>query len=131
MRLKVLMPTQVVVDEQVNKVVAEAENGSFGLLPRHVDFVAPLAPGLLSFESSDGREEFLAVDEGVLVKCGSEVLVSTRNAVRGADLGHLRETVETRFRQLEDRERATRSALARLESSVVRRLMELADHGAE
>jgi len=131
MRLKVLMPTEVVVDEQVNKVVAEAANGSFGLLPRHIDFVAPLVPGLLSFESSQGGEEFLAVDEGVLVKCGSEVLVSTRNAVRGADLGHLRATVEARFRQLEDRERATRSALARLESSVVRRFMELADHGAE
>jgi F-type H+-transporting ATPase subunit epsilon len=125
MNLKVLLPTQVLVDERVGKVVAEAENGSFGLLPRHVDFVAPLVPGLLSFVTEEGREEFLAVDEGLLVKRGEEVLVSTRRAVRGADLGRLREVIDREFRTLEDRERLTRTALARLESDIVRRFMEL------
>ena len=131
MRLKVLTPTAIVVDAEVSKVVAEAANGSFGLLPRHIDFVAPLVPGLLSFESSEGDEEFVAVDEGVLVKSGSEVLVSTRNATRGADLGHLREAIEGQFRHLEERERLTRSALARLESSMVRRFMQLGEQWYE
>jgi F-type H+-transporting ATPase subunit epsilon len=125
MRLKVLLPTRVLLDEQVTKVVAEAVNGSFGLLPRHIDFVAPLVAGILSFETEDGSEQFLAVDEGILVKHGAEVLVSTRQAVRGGDLGHLRVTVEQQFRLLEDRERMTRSALARLESNIVRRFMEM------
>jgi F-type H+-transporting ATPase subunit epsilon len=125
MNLRVLLPTHVLVDEPVHKIVAEAENGSFGLLPRHVDFVAPLAAGLLSFLTEDGREEFVAVDEGMLVKRGAEVLVSTRRAVRSADLGELRRIVEREFRVLEERERLTRTALARLESDIVRRLMEL------
>jgi F-type H+-transporting ATPase subunit epsilon len=38
-RLKVLLPSRVLLDEEVQKVVAEAANGSFGMLPRHVDFV--------------------------------------------------------------------------------------------
>jgi len=125
MRLRVLLPTKVLLDEPVRKVVAEAENGSFGLLPRHVDFVAPLVPGLLSFEAEDGAERFLAVDQGILVKNGSEVSVSTRRAVCGGDLGQLRETIEHEFLSLEDREKLTRSALARLESDIVRRFMEL------
>ena len=131
MRLKVLLPTEVLVDEEVRKVTAEAENGSFCLLPRHIDFVAALAPGLLSFEGAEGNEEFLAVDEGTLVKCGSEVRVSTRNAIRGADLGSLRETSERRFRDLDERERLTRSALAKLETSIVRRFMELGEPRSE
>ena len=125
MKLKVLLPTEVLIDEEVTKVIAEAENGSFCLLPRHIDFVAALVPGLLSFESSKGREEFLALDQGILIKCGPEVLVSTRNAVRGPDLGMLKQTVEENFRVLDEREKMARSAFAKLEANFIRRFMEL------
>lgn len=125
MKLKVLLPTEVLVDKEVTKVIAEAEDGSFCLKPRHVDFVAAIVPGLLSYELTDGREEFLAVDEGVLVKCGSEVMVSTENAVRGPDLGSLKETVEKQFSTLDDKERMTRSALVKLEANFVRKFIEL------
>jgi F-type H+-transporting ATPase subunit epsilon len=125
MQLQVLVPSQVFLDEEVTKVVAEAGNGSFCLLPRHVDFVASLVPGLLSFQTIHGQEEFLAIDEGVLVKSGQSVTVSTRNAVRGADLGQLRRTVERQFRALGERDRLSRNALAKLEASFVRRFLEL------
>lgn len=125
MRLKVLVPTQVMVDEPVQKIVAEAENGSFCLLPRHIDFLAALVPGLLSFISESGTEAFLAVDEGILVKQGSEVLVSTRQAIRGGDLGRLRQTVTEEFEVLDDRERVYHSALVKLEANILRRLLEL------
>ena len=130
MKLKVLLPTEIMVDEEVTKVTAEAGNGSFCLLPRHIDFVAALAPGLLSFvKADDGSEEFLAVDEGVLVKCGPEVLVSTPKAVRGPELGSLRQTVDRTFKVLTDQERKARSALANLESNFIRRFLKLEEHG--
>ena len=130
MKLKVLLPTEIMVDEEVTKVTAEAGNGSFCLLPRHIDFVAALAPGLLSFvKADDGSEEFLAVDEGVLVKCGPEVLVSTPKAVRGPELGSLRETVDRTFKVLTDQERKARSALANLEANFIRRFLKLEEHG--
>ena len=50
MRLRVFLPMKILVDQDVTKVVAEAENGSFGILPKHVDFVAALTPGIFSFE---------------------------------------------------------------------------------
>jgi F-type H+-transporting ATPase subunit epsilon len=127
MKLKVLLPTEVLIDLEVSKVCAEAENGSFCLLPRHIDFVAALVPGLLSIETESGQETFLAVDEGILVKCGPEVLVSTRHAVQGPDLGDLKKTVEQEFRVLDEREKQTRSVLARLEASFVRRFIKLED----
>jgi len=124
MRLKVLLPTEVLVYEEVTKVIAEAENGFFCILPRHIDFVAALVPGLLSFEM-EGEEEFIAVDEGILVKCGSEVSVSTRSAVRGAPLGRLKETVEKEFRIIDERQKMACSAMAKLEASFVKRFIEL------
>jgi F-type H+-transporting ATPase subunit epsilon len=126
MRLKVLLPTMVLLDENdVTKVIAEAQNGSFCLLPRHIDFVAALVPGLLSFERDGIDEEFLAVDEGILVKCGTDVNVSTRNAVRGPDLGTLKRIIDEQFRTFDERQKMMRSAIARLESNLVRRFMEL------
>ena len=129
MNLKVLLPTEVLVQEDVAKVTAEAYNGSFCLLPKHVDFAAALVPGILSFETAGGREAFVAVDEGILVKCGEEVMVSTRNAVRGPDLGQLRRSVEERFKVLDDREKTARSAMGKIEAGFVRRFLEIQRHG--
>lgn len=128
MRVKVILPTEVLVNEEATKVTAEAEHGSFCLLPHHIDFIAALVPGLLSLETPEGGERFLAIDEGILVKCGSEVLVSTRNAVRGMNLGALRQTIEEQFLVLDDREKKARSAAAKLEANLVRRFMELKEH---
>ncbi len=129
MRLKVLLPSHVLVDEPVRKVIAEAENGHFCLLPRHVDFVAALAPGILSWLSCEDEERFAAVDEGILVKCGTDVLVSTRNGVLGDQLGRLRQTVDDVFRRLDEQERKSRTALARMEADFARRFWELGRHG--
>lgn len=129
MKLKVLLPTEVFVEEDVTKVIAEAHNGFFCLLPKHVDFVAAIVPGILSFETNGGREVFLAVDEGILIKCGQEVFVSTRNAVRGPDLGQLKRTVVKKFEALDEREKTARSAMTRIEAGFVRRFLEIQGHG--
>ncbi|KHE92991.1 MAG: F0F1 ATP synthase subunit epsilon [Candidatus Scalindua rubra] len=125
MKLKVLLPAEVLIEEEVVKVIAEAEDGSFCMKPKHVDFVAALVPGLLSFETTSGREEFLAVDEGTLVKCGADVLVSTTNAVRGPNLGTLKDTVEKQFMVVDEGQKSARSAVAKLEANFVRKFIEL------
>lgn len=128
MRLRVLAPTHLAVDREVDAVVAEAIDGSFCLLPHHVDLVAPLATSLLAYRA-DGEETFLAVDGGTLVKCGDEVLVSSPRVVSGPGLDDLRTTIAASFRTLEDRERTARAALARLETDLLRRFVELEHHG--
>jgi F-type H+-transporting ATPase subunit epsilon len=90
--------------------------------------VAALVPGLLSFVSAEDREEFLAVDEGILVKCGPQVTVSTRNAVLGPDLGMLKQTIEEQFQVLDEHERVARSAVVKLETDLVRRFIEMEKH---
>ena len=125
MQLRLMLPTEVLIDEPVVKGIAEAYNGEFCLLPRHIDFTAALPPGVLRFFTADGEESFAAIDSGVLVKCGQDVLVSTINGVRCADLGQLQGLVEARFLTLDDAERKARAALARLEAGTLRRFRDL------
>lgn len=127
MRLEVLIPSRVVVQEEVSAVVAEGREGCFGILPRHVDYVSPLIPGILLYRrEEDGGERILALDQGILLKVGSEILVSARDAVTGDDLRTLRSTVEERFQRLDEKERQARSALATLEARFIRRFLEQA-----
>jgi F-type H+-transporting ATPase subunit epsilon len=127
MNLKILLPAEILLDREVTKINAEAENGYFCLLPQHVDFTAALVPGVLSYESQ-GQDHFLAVDGGTLVKRGQEVLVSIRNAVRGPELGKLKEVVEEQFEELDEKEKKARTAAAKLEVDLLRRFLELKEH---
>lgn len=127
MRLRLADPTRVVLNEEVAKIIAEAENGSFCLLPRHADFLAALVPGLLSFTRPNGEEVFLAVDEGLLVKEGDAVFVSTRRAIEGGELSKLRQRVREEFEMLDERQRAYQSASASLEANLLRGFLHLED----
>lgn len=125
MRLRILLPTEVLVDANVSKVVAEAENGSFGLLPRHIDVVTALVPGILAYVDSDGRQQLVGIDEGILVKCGDEVRVATGRAIRGTNLAMLKRGVERWFLEVDGQAAIARTAMARLEAGVIRRFTEL------
>jgi F-type H+-transporting ATPase subunit epsilon len=126
MHLTVNLPTERIVNERAVHIAAEGPEGHFTLLPRHIDFVSLIVPGILSYQSQDdGRDRYLGVDEGVLVKCGSRVRVALRDAVAGDNLEELRGIVERRFVELDEESRQARSALARLEAGAVRRFVEM------
>lgn len=122
MNLKILLPFQVFAEKTgVSRIVAETPEGSFGLLPHRLDCVAALAPGILIYETESEGEVFVAVDEGVLVKTGADVLVSVRRALGGMDLGQLHATVEEEFVALDEREQSVHSVMAKLETGFLRR----------
>lgn len=126
MTLKVLLPFEVFAHEQgVTRIVFETAQGAFGLLPQRLDCVAALVPGILTFETASQGETFVALDEGVLVKTGLDVLISARRALRGTELASLRESVEQEFLALDTHEAAMRTAMARLETGFMRRFVSL------
>jgi F-type H+-transporting ATPase subunit epsilon len=125
MRLKVRLPAEVLFEEDVSRIRAEAENGWFGLLPRHIDFTTALVPGVLTFQPCGKPEQYLAVDSGILVKCGPDVSISTRQAVRGSSLEELQPEVERQFLAHQEREKAARALESKLEADLVRRLLEV------
>lgn len=129
MRLKILLPYKVFAEiDDVRRIVVQTSEGSMGLLPHRRDCTAALTPGILVWQTGDPNEVYTAVDEGVLVKTGDDVLVSVRNAIGGADLGKLHEAVEKEFLSLNDQEQQVRHALTKLEMGLVRQMAEF-HHG--
>jgi F-type H+-transporting ATPase subunit epsilon len=129
MNLKVLLPFQVFAEKtDVSRVVAETREGSFGLLPHRLDCMAALVPGILIYQTESDGEVFVAVDEGVLVKTGPDVLISVRRAIGGTDLGQLRAAVEKEFLTLNEQEKSVRLVTAKLETGFLRRFATL-QHG--
>lgn len=122
MNLKVLLPFQVFTEKTgVSRIVAETREGSFGLLPQRLDCVAALAPGILIYETEAEGEVYLAVDEGVLVKAGPDVLVSVRRALAGKNLDQLRDAVEEEFLAVDEQEKSVRAVMAKLEAGFLHR----------
>jgi F-type H+-transporting ATPase subunit epsilon len=129
MNLKILLPFQVFAERTgVSRIIAETREGSFGLLPHRLDCVAALAPGIFTYQAEGDAVVYVAVDEGVLVKAGADVLVSVRRAIGGADLGQLHEAVKREFLTVDEQERNVRAATARMEGGFVRRIAEF-EHG--
>jgi F-type H+-transporting ATPase subunit epsilon len=124
MNLKVLLPSRIFVEEtEVKEIVAQTPQGSFGLLPNRLDCAAALAPGILSYQTKAGEHVDIAVDQGVLVKAGSDVLVSVRDAIGGIGLGQLHDAVQNQFLDLNTEEQAVRSTLARMEDGFINRFI--------
>ena len=126
MHLKVLLPFGVFAEHaDVARIVVETRAGSCGLLPRRLDCVAALIPGILVYQCEAQPEVYVAVDEGVLVKTGQEVLISVRRAFGGTDLSQLRAAMAREFLELDAQERGLRSSLVKIESGIISRLAAL------
>lgn len=123
MNLKVLLPFGIFGDKSdVLRIVAETSEGSLGILPNRLDCVTTLVPGILTYETADDGEVFVAVDEGVLVKTGSDVQVSVRRAMTGTSLDQLRDSVEKEFLTLNADQESVRTLMAKLETGFISRL---------
>ncbi len=123
MHLKVLLPYKVFAEEHdVTSIVAMTPNGAFGILPNRLDCVASLSAGILTLQQDDQTQTFIAIDEGVLVKTGLDVLISVRNAMAGIGLKELHEAVENEFIKLDEQEQKLRSVLVKMESGFIQRL---------
>ena len=122
MHMRILLPHQVFANvEGVKRIVIETTNGHYGFMPLRLDCTASLVPGILTYETDQDGEVFVAVDEGILVKVGTDVMISVRDAFRGTGLGTLHKAVEDRFLNIDEQEMYVRQVMAKLEIGFIRR----------
>jgi F-type H+-transporting ATPase subunit epsilon len=126
MTLKVLIPSGifVLINDVATIILNTRESGSVCLLPHRLDCVATLSPGLMAYEEEGKNTSYLALDEGVMVKTGTNVLVSSRNAFRGDNLATLHELVQKQFLDLSADEQKSRLTSKKFEGALLRRLVE-------
>ena len=125
-QLKILLPYKVFAEiKNVKKIVVETSVGSYGILPGRLDCTAALVTGILMYETDSEGEKYIAVNDGILIKAGSDVMISVRNAIGNAPLGKLREVVEKDMMQLDDLEINARTVMAKLETGFLRNFQKI------
>lgn len=126
MQLKILLPSGVFADiKNVSRIVVETTDGSYGILPRRLDCTAALVTGILVYEIDDEGEKYIAVNDGILIKAGSQVSISVRHAIGNAPLGKLRAMVEKEMIELDELEINARNVMAKLETGFLRNFQNL------
>ena len=58
-KLRVVTPSRLVFDEDVDEVSAPGELGEFGVLPNHITFLSTLVPGEMSYKQGANRHALL------------------------------------------------------------------------
>ncbi|WP_293746696.1 F0F1 ATP synthase subunit epsilon [uncultured Paraglaciecola sp.] len=123
MMLKILLPDKVFAQhDNVMRIILETPEGAFGILPNRRDCSAALEPGILTYTTGTGNDQYIAVDQGIFVKKGQDVLVSVRQAIKGIGLSQLHEAVKNEFLFLDEQQQEIRFALEKLESNFLQRL---------
>ena len=125
MRVSLRLPARILFQGPAARLSGTAADGSFGILPNHVDFVTALVPSVLLVTQPGGAERVFGIDEGLLVKKGHDVDIAVRRGVEADSLASLQKNVGKAFAEMEEEERAARAALSRLEADMVRRFTNL------
>ena len=80
---------RVVIEEDVDMLVAPASEGDVGILPRHAPLLTTLRPGMLKIKK-DGAETDLAVSGGFLQVNQNRVLILADTAERAEEIDEQR-----------------------------------------
>ena len=80
LRLEIVTPEATVYSQDVEMVTLPAVGGQMGVLPQHVRLMTQMVPGEMIVRK-DGRDDFLAVGEGLVEVTNERVSIVTNMAV--------------------------------------------------
>ncbi len=123
-RLKIHIPSATVFDEDIDFLRAEDSTGSFGILPRHTDFLTILKPSVVIIKKK-GKELYFAVKGGILSFRENTATITTESAIRGDELEKLHKLVREHYFKISQREKMLEETIINMERGFLKRLIEL------
>jgi len=124
MRTMIVLPSKIMIEKEAVKIRAEALDGHFVLLPKHIDFVAPLVSSILILTDAKGKHTYIAIDGGTLIKKDNQVWISTPRALFDDDIEQLERHISKQWSLIKEGEEKAKTSMAKLESDTIRRYME-------
>ena len=131
-RLKLVTPSRLLLDEEVDEVTAPGALGEFGVLPKHISFLTLLEVGEMSYKQG-GERHHLALSGGY-AEVLDEVMTVLANAGEYADEIDIeraraaRERAEKRMAELSQEDKEFAAAEVALRRALVR--LQVAGKGA-
>jgi F-type H+-transporting ATPase subunit epsilon len=124
LRLEIVTPEATVYSEDVDMVTLEGVEGQMGILPEHVRLMTQLVPGEMIVRK-DGRDDFLAVGEGVVEITGDRVSIVTDMAVRAENIDEAKVEEARQRAAARLREKLSAAEVASVNASLARTLAQL------
>jgi F-type H+-transporting ATPase subunit epsilon len=123
-RLRIVTPSQMLLDEEVDEVTGPGELGEFGVLPNHIAFLTTLVPGELSYKQN-GVKTSLVVSGGYAEVLDNVMTVLAPAAefageIDAARAQHAKERAERMMAELNIEDKDWELAEAALQRAVAR-----------
>ena len=123
-RLKVVTPGRLLLDEEVDEVTAPGVKGEFGVLPNHISFLTLLEPGEMSYKQGATRR-FLALSGGYAEVLDNVMTVLAPAAEFGVEIDVIRaraakEKAERRLSETQFEDKSFAMAQEALRKSLIR-----------
>jgi F-type H+-transporting ATPase subunit epsilon len=123
-RLRIVSPSRLLIDEEVDEVTAPGALGEFGVLPNHIAFLTLLGPGELSYKQGPKRTR-LAIGGGYAEVLNNvmTVLADAAEFAEEIDIDRARqakEQAEKKLDSLNPEEREFAACEAALKRALVR-----------
>ncbi len=123
-RLKLVTPSRLLLDEEVDEVTAPGALGEFGVLPKHISFLTLLEVGEMSYKQG-GERHHLALSGGY-AEVLDDVMTVLADAAEYSDEIDIeraraaRERAEKRMAELSQEDKEFAAAEAALRRALVR-----------
>ena len=117
-RLKIVTPAGI-FSRDITLLRLKDESGFFGIMKGHIDFLTVLVPSLCYYRDENGREMFLAVDEGIFSVREGVATLTSKEIFESEDAEKLAELIESTFEQRRKAEAGLREMLGNIEKSFI------------
>lgn len=123
-KLNIVTPTKI-TEKEITYIRLKDETGYFGILKDHTNFLTVLVPSLCYYTDVNGREAFLAVDEGIVSVREGTITITSKEVFESDDAGKLAEIIETTLAKRDESEIAFRGMFAGIERSFMEKTIKL------
>jgi F-type H+-transporting ATPase subunit epsilon len=124
LKLQIVTPEGTVYSEDVEMVGLRGVDGQIGILPNHIRLMTQMLPGEMMVRK-DGRDEFLAVGEGLVEVTGDRVSIATDMAIAAASIDEVKAEEARRRAEARLREKISDEEVASVNGSLARSLAQL------
>ena len=126
LNLQVVTAERIILDDEVDSLVAPGSDGELGILPRHAPLLSGLKPGELRYRRG-GEENFLAIGGGFIEVLNNKVIVLADSAERSEeiDLERAEASRRTAEQTLQNRGQMSVEQMAAAEASLRRAMVRL------
>jgi F-type H+-transporting ATPase subunit epsilon len=122
--VRIVTPSDLKKVDRVSLFRAEDRSGSFGILPRHIEFLTILEPSI-AIALIDGEEEYFAFNGGILSFKKEMLTITTKEFVQSSQIGELKGIIERFYTQQREKESIFHLNMKNLQKAFFKKMIEL------